>query len=432
MQRTTVHLDKPNMLLNRPSIRPITSLDFPAHDYRELQNGMPLFFMRGGTQRVTKMELIMTAGKTSERGPGVAQSTASLLQEGTRHKTGREIADALDYYGATLQSSAGVDMARITLYALTSRIPDILPLVLEIFSEPSFPESELETYRENALQKLQLDLTKNDVLGYRALMSALFGEDHPYGYNMQAENLHALNRQSLRMHHQHRMYRAPFRVFVSGLLDESVVSQIADQFGDLPVHRAHEDLRARPSLHRPIHKSIEGPQPHQASLRIGRQLFTREHPDFPGMYVLNTLLGGFFGSRLMRNIREKRGLTYHIYSSMDSFQHSGYFFVSTDMMPENIDLAREEIYREWEKLQKEPVAADELRMVKNYLMGLLMSQIDGPFNASDILKTCILEFGDTSYFSRLVSTIQSISPEDLMHLAQTYLRRDEMSEILVV
>ena len=175
----------------------------------------------------------------------------------------------------------------------------------------------------------------------------------------------------------------------------------------------------------------DGPQSHQAAIRIGRKLFPQSHPDFNGLFVLNTILGGYFGSRLMAEIRETQGLTYGIYSSVDSFATDGCFYISTETATDNTQKVIEAIKKEVRNLQTILIPDDELDMARNYLMGHLMTQIDGPFSTLDFIKSLKIEFLEDISFKGMVDTIQQITPERLRELAVTYLDLDKWATIVV-
>ena len=173
------------------------------------------------------------------------------------------------------------------------------------------------------------------------------------------------------------------------------------------------------------------PNTHQSSIRIGRKLFSRHHPDYKGLFVLNTILGGYFGSRLMANLREEKGYTYNIHSSLDAMRYDGYFYIGTEVGTQHTSATLEQIYLEMQKLQDTPISTDELEMVRNYLMGNFLTMLDGPFNVSEVAKTLVSDHIPLSFFESLVRTVQEIQAEELQLLAQKYLNKEEMWEVIV-
>ncbi len=160
-------------------------------------------------------------------------------------------------------------------------------------------------------------------------------------------------------------------------------------------------------------------------------MFSRRHPDYNGVYVLNTILGGYFGSRLMANIREKRGFTYNIYSTADAMLHDGCLYVATEVNNGKVKATIKQIFAEMQRLREEPAPVAELEMVRNYLLGMLLNGLDGPLNISDVIKTLVTEELPLDAFDALVHTIRTITPEQLQVLAQRYLQEQDFWVVTV-
>ena len=169
----------------------------------------------------------------------------------------------------------------------------------------------------------------------------------------------------------------------------------------------------------------------QSAIRIGKPMFSKTHADYPAMQVLNTLLGGYFGSRLMKNIREDKGFTYGIGSAVVSMMQGGYFFISSEVGADVCSKAIDEIYKEIEILKTEPVPADELQMVKNYMLGSFLKSIDGAFNLADRWKGIMFYNLGYDYYDRFINTVKTISSEELMKLANKYFQKESLYELVV-
>lgn len=414
-----------------PAIKPIPNLILPQHELHYLSNGIPVYSFSAGTQEVLKIECIFDAGKSYESQHQIAKITAALLTEGTKGFSSAELAEKTDFYGATLSSRGGVDTARIRLYCMNKHLEKVLPCLFEVMYFPTFPQEELDFYIEDKIEKLELDLTKNENIAYRLLTEVIFGTEHPYGYNPQIEDLKKARKDLLEEHHKTHYRTDNVKIFVSGKLKPDTLPLLDKYLGQYQKTglAVKTEFNIVSSQERKI--VVKGPQRHQAAIRIGRPLFGRGHADFPGMYVMNTLLGGYFGSRLNTNLREEKGYTYGIYSSVDTFQRGGCFYISTEVGTNKMKKSLAEIYHEIERLQSEEVNKEELDMVQNYLLGFLMSQMDGPFNSMDMIKSLLLEAGETSYFELLIRKIKTTTPRDIKLLAQKYLKREDLIEIVV-
>ena len=421
------------MNAGQPLILPVTSLSLPAYKSDRLANGMELYALPGGNEPVMKMEIVFRAGAAFEKKTAVAEVMAGLLSEGTQKLSSADFAEKIEFLGSTLQTRGGVDTVRIKLFTLTRYFPQLIELINDIILFPAFDEQELKVYINNKLERLQIDLRKNEVLAYRNLTEIIFGKKHPYGRNPKPEDYLGISTNDLRDHHQHFILPQNGMIFISGAYGEDVLENIKQVLGSWNPSQpngvnAHITHVAESSIG---YFEMDGPQSHQAAIRIGRRLFTQHHPDWNGLYVLNTILGGYFGSRLMAEIRENLGLTYGIYSGVDSFSEDGCFYISTETTTDNIKTVIQAIRVETQKLQEVLIPENELQMARNYLMGHLMTQLDGPFSTLDQIRSMKIErLGDES-FGELVNTIQNISSGDLRDLAIRYLDLDQWATIVV-
>ena len=416
-----------------PPIHAIKELALPVYETRVLPNGMLLFLLQGGSEPVMRMEIVFRAGASYEHKSGVAEVMAGLLSEGTQHMTSAALAEKIESLGATMFTRGGVDTVRIRLLTLTRYFPDLIGVVHEVIREPAFDPSELKVFAENKVERLRIDLKKNEVLAYRHLTEAIFGPQHPYGKNTHPEDYLAITEEDLKIHHREHIVPQKGMVFVSGSFGEKEIGLLAETIGSWRKDDADGQgvLNGFPEEIRTGYLEYEGPQRHQAAIRIGRKLFPQSHPDFNGLFVLNTILGGYFGSRLMTEIRENQGLTYGIYSGVDSFAADGCFYVSTETATDNTAHVIAAIGLEMNKLREELIPEDERQMARNYLMGHLMTQIDGPFSTLDFIKSMKIENLGDEVFAAMVDTIQEISPHQLRELALKYLDPAEWVTIVV-
>lgn len=421
--------------LNRklpPPVHEPGGLVLPRPELSHLDNGMPLYVLDFPDQEIVKIELVFRAGRPEEEKRLVARAAARMLREGTATRTGAEIAETIDFYGGTLSIPASLDMANFQLFSLKKYAPALLPVFAELFRTPSFPERELDTFRENHIAELLVELEKPEVRAYRELTERIFGADHPYGYNSTPDDYRALTRDDLTAHFGRWFTADNGCLFASGRIDADLRASLNEQFGKI-ISRAQPPESRLPAAGAatPGRVALTHPGSLQTAIKIGRRLFARRHPDFDGMFVLNTLLGGYFGSRLMMNIREKRGYTYNIYSSADTLLHDGYLYIATEVNPGKAAATIREIFAEMRRLCETPVDADELDMVRNYLLGVLLNGLDGPMNVSEMVRNLVVDELPWEAFERLVATIRSITPGQLQALAARYLQPDDFWVVTV-
>ncbi len=421
----SIQINKP------PRVREIPEVRLPKYEKVVLTNGVPVYYVSGGTQDVVKLEIIYLAGKAYEAHRAVSRVTAALLTEGTKNHASEELAEHFDFYGAVISTIGGVDTARVRLYCMNKHLPKLLPVLQEVIEDPTFPREELDTYRDNWKERIRIDLEKNENIGYRKLTELVFGPDHPYGYNTDPGDLDKVTREMLIDHHHQYFQPQQMAIFLSGKVHESALHLLDKYFGQKLRSGKRQVLTSQIETNSERTHFFPGPQKHQSSIRIGRPMFTKTHPDYPGMYVANTLLGGYFGSRLMSNIREEKGLTYGIYSNIDTFSQGGCFYISTEVASKNVRLCLDEIYSEIERLKTEPIPDQELQMVKNYLMGSFLMRMDGPFNSVDVIKSLLLETDQTDLFEPMIRKMKEITPSEIQSLLKTYLDRGDLIEIVV-
>jgi predicted Zn-dependent peptidase len=301
----------------------------------------------------------------------------------------------------------------------------------EIILQPSFDERELNTFAENNIQSLMVDLTKNDIVAYRQITELMYGKDHPYGYNSTPDDYRALKRTDLQRYHRENYTPDNMLIFVSGRFDDDVLKLLNQHLGQFRSDFIKTNTPLSFTDEKPQSIRIKNPDSLQSSIRLGRRFGSRRNSDFEGFFVLNTVLGGYFGSRLMTNIREKKGYTYNIYSSLDLMLHDGYFYIGADVGNEYLEATIKEIYKEIAVLQRTLIGNDELKMVRNYILGNMLNMVDGPFAVSDVIRTLKTEGVGLEAFEHFVRTVRNITPEELRLLAQKYLRKEDLFEVIV-
>jgi zinc protease len=415
-----------------PEYKGIDQLKLLPLEQTTLNNGIELFTLIGGSQEVTKIDLFSPSGLVQAGKPLLASSTNNLIEEGTTSRTSAQISEQLDFYGAHIGQSASYHHSMVSLVTLTKHLDDTLPIFADIIRNPVFPEKELSIYLNNKKMEFMVDSEKVRTLASRKFSNVIFGAQHPYGVVVEPALFDTIKRDDLVRFHQQTYTPANCQILVSGQPGKNFHQIINQLFGD---------TNWKPSV--PIIKSFPDVQPHQervhhvpkdgsvqSALRIGRKLFPRNHPDFMKIQVLNTILGGYFGSRLMTSIREEKGYTYGISSHVVPLKHSGFWVITTELKNEVREIAIEDIFHELSLLQNQKVSNDELQLVKNYMLGDLLRQIDGPFAICDQIKGLLENEMDLGFYSQMVETIKTITSDDLLSLAQRYLNRDDFYVVI--
>ncbi|GLR16598.1 M16 family metallopeptidase [Portibacter lacus] len=420
-----------NLRKNGPPIKMIDRVELPDFEKITLDNGLSLYSISQGTQDIIKIELVFEAGRPFELKKVVSRACNSQIKEGSLLMNSKQIVDKVDYYGATLRTSENLDSCSVSLFCLGKHFETLIPILHEVVTKPAFPEEELRKYIKTNSERLKIELVKNDVIAYRSITESIFSKDHPYGYNSEITDYEALTREDLVQHYQKNYGYNNCTIFLSGKVTTEHLEVCNKYFGNgflvaSPEEKVPKDINLKPEKIK-----ISANQEFQTAIKIGRKLFKRSHADYPGIYVLNAIFGGYFGSRLMSNIREEKGYTYNIYSEVDVMKHDGLFMIGTEVSDEYASKTLHEIYHEMKVLREELISEEELNMVRNYLMGRILNFIDGPFNTGRLLKSIVLSNLPENYFSNLVSTIKNVTSEELQVLANRYLNEDEMWTISV-
>ena len=397
-----------------------------------LDNGVEVYAVDAGAEEVLQTEWIFSAGNAQEDKNLVAATTNFLLRNGTSTKTAFQINEQFDYYGSYINRACYNETATITLHSLTRHIDNLLPKVRELITDSVMPQEELSIYQQNMKQRLKVSLKKSDFVAGRLIDVYLYGEKHPYGKYSSAEDFDALKREELVDFYKKYYQQGKLIIFVAGKLPQNLEQLLNTNFGDLPFANVIEKETAPVLGTEKKVRITNDPDGAQGSIRIARPFPNRHHPDFLKAQILNALFGGFFGSRLMSNIREDKGYTYGIHSYLlNHVQQSGWL-VSTEAGKDVCEATIEEVYKEMKLLRDEPVKAEELMLVRNYMMGSILGDMDGPFQIIARWKNIILNNLDEKYFYDSIETIKSVSAEELQLLAQKYLQPDDFYELVVI
>lgn len=397
-----------------------------------LSNGTAVYAVNAGAEDVLQLEWVFFAGNWHEGKPLVAATTNFMLKNGTVQKTAFQINEHFEYYGSYLNRTCANETATITLHCLSKHLEVLLPVVREMITESIFPEDELATYKQNMQQRLRVNLKKCDFVATRLIDTYLYGESHPYGRFSRFEDFEALNREELSVFYKDYYQHGKLILFAAGKLPINLFSLLEKAFGDLPLQTPPiADIQSQPATEKK-YRVMNDPQGLQGAVRIGTPFPNRHHPDFLKAQVLNSVFGGFFGSRLMTNIREEKGYTYGIHSYLENHLQQSAWVVSTETGRDVSEATVVEIYKEMEMLRNELIDDEELLLVRNYMIGSILGDLDGPFHIISRWKNLVLNGLDESFFYKQIETIKTVPAEELQELANKYLQPEKFYELVVV
>jgi zinc protease len=419
-----------------PAIRAIAHPALPDYSTVQLDNGLNVYVLHFPESEILKVEVAFHAGRPEEQDKLAAYMTPRLMREGAGDYSAARIAEMFDFYGTGVTTWSWLDATGFILTGLAKYASETLPLFADILLRPAFHQAELENLIQIHIGELKVELEKVEVISYRTLTERLYGSAHPFGYNSATADYLAVTVDALKRFHHDHLSLGKAQIMVTGNITPDVIAVLNKTLGSAPAGppaAPRENCPPKPvkvAGKRPMVK-VKQPGALQTAVKMGRLLFNRQHPHFYEVQVLNTLFGGYFGSRLMTNIREEKGYTYNIYSGIDTYFDSGYLYVATEVNSDKITATIRAIRREMKKLREEPVQEEELTMVRNYMIGALLNGFDGPLNMSGILRAIAFEGIGKESFDRQMDILQTITPERIQELAGIYLQPEDYLTVVV-
>ncbi|AFM05681.1 putative Zn-dependent peptidase [Bernardetia litoralis DSM 6794] len=412
-----------------PDFQIIKAHKLPEINTQKLKNGISFHQLITKNQPVLGFQIVFEAGRCQENKTGEAAFMAKILLEGTHNHTGKQIADKISFYGASINVDSGNDFTIVSFYTLGKHLEELLPLLKEILQEPTFPQSELDNLKNRSVQNLKIQEERTAYKATVELKKVLF-KGHPYSASSSEESIRVVQRQDIIDFYENNIKSNPFEAYLVGDIDansEKLITDFIESF-EVNTDKDGKKLLKNPSnTVTKIYEEIEGSV--QTSIRIGRILFDQKHSDFPAFKVMNMILGGYFGSRLMQNIREDKGYTYGISSRNAAMKNGSYFVIGTDVKKEIYQDAVNEIYKEIEKLKNEPVSEEELENVKNYMSGNFLGSLSTAFAVMDKIQDIHVYNLDENYYNDYITKLRKVTIEDVQKMAQKYLV--DLSEVCI-
>lgn len=418
-------------MLNRslpPSFQKDFSFKLPSPEVISITDEVDFVFLNNLDQNVFKLEVVFGAGKWYEPKSGVSHFTAEMLDKGTSRKTSKEIAETLDYYGAQIEITPGPDFISASIYGLKSYLRETFEVFYEIITTPSFNEDEFTLQRKIFIQSLKINNEKNSFVASQLIRKNIFGTNHPYGNSIQESDVTNLTITQLEDYFRNNFLLS--EIYLVGNLNHSDINWLTEKFKKFKTKKLIQNysynLTAGASFER-----IQKPKSLQASIRMGKRVINRSHEDFPSVILASHILGGYFGSRLMKNIREEKGLTYGISSSINPFRNDCLLSISTDTNIENLDVTVNEIKLELSRLQNDVVQSSELATSKNHFLGSLVSEISNQFLALSKIKTQRLNSLPLGYYESLFSAVKKCGAKEVQSAAQKYFNPSDLMVVTV-
>ena len=425
-----------------PIIEPMSLENLALPRLEAMPNGVPLYRLNGADKGVVRFDILFKGGYAVQSKPLLAMFANRMLREGAGALSAAEISQKLDYYGAWIDMYSSQNCNHITLYTMSKHFGPLLQVLEEMVKHPQFPQDNLDTVKRNNRSYFTVNSHKVDVVSQRYFENSLWGEDHPLGHVVEAADYDAITRADVVEYYNSYYGSRNCAMFIAGSVNDAMLSAIAASFGNDvwgaginakvkgESGKLAEAQVANPS---PIYgrRSIPVPGAMQSGVKMGFMAMDSAHPDFHKFRFLCVLLGGYFGSRLMSNIREKNGYTYHIAAEMDAYGKRNAFMISSETATEYVEPLIKEVYKELERLVAEPVSDSEIELVRNYIMGELCREYEGQSAKSEVFINAWLSGVGFDSVNRYIDEIKSVTAADLHRLACEYFKKENMIEIVV-
>ena len=417
----------------QPLIKPLEHLKLNVPQRITLPNGIPLSVINAGDQEVVRVDILFEGGRWRQNKKLQALFTSRMLREGTTRYSSKEISEKLDYYGAWLELSSSSGYDYVTFYSLNKYFAQVVDIIESIIKEPLFPEKELDIIIDTNIQQFLVNKEKVDFQSQRALFEALYGKNHPFVNPIVEEDYRNISKELLQSYFSQFYNSAGCAIFMAGKITPEMIEKIKESFGNQPfgASDAKTPMPVYPTeLTGEKRIFIDRPDAHQSSVKLGLHIMERNHPDFLKFKVLATLFGGYFGSRLMANIREEKGYTYGISAGIVKYPDSNLLLIAAETDNSYVEPLITEVYNEIDRLHNEMVSAEELSLVKNYMMGELCRNYESPFSLTDAWIFNYTYRLDDDYYDKVLTAIQTTTPEDVQRLARKYLCKDQLKEVI--
>ncbi len=418
--------------MQRPEIKPITDLHIFQPQCIKLDNGIPLYVFNLGDQEASRLDIIYEGGRCDGNNQTESELVSATLREGTLKHNAAEIAETLDFYGSWFGGDASSHSITLSLYILNRNFSNVVPLLAEIATEPSFPEHEFQTLKSAAKTRLTTNREKVAFLSMETFAQMHFGDKNNLGKKVTEQVIDGITTESLRQFHKDWFHPANMKILLSGKVDDEMIGIINKTFGSIsdntPHRESHNDL---PTVDfNAVTQIVNKTGAVQSCIRMGIPAVLRTDPEYIPLRILTTALGGYFGSRLMTNIREDKGYTYGISASLLGYRDTSMMMITSQCDTSYTWKVIDEIKKEIEQLQTEPILPDELNRIKSHMLSDLARTLDTPFSIADYYASMFTNHFPEDYFTRQVEIINSITPAELLDIAQRHISADRFLTVV--
>jgi predicted Zn-dependent peptidase len=422
-----------------PALGPATPVKLPAIQKSKLSNGLPVWIVEMHKVPVVQVNLLVLTGTADDPAGkyGIGALTASMLQDGAGTRSALDIADAVDFLGADINTAAGIDSAGVRLHSTTAKLADALPIMADVALRPTFPQAELDRVRQQRLTTIAQARDSAETVSGLAFGRVLFGPAHRFGTATigTADTLKSFTVADLRAYYGSVYRPENAAILVAGDVAPAQVRTLLEaHFGKwraaAVTPAAHVKLPPPPERTSRGVYIVDKPGAAQSQIRIGAVGVARSTPDFFPIQVMNTILGGSFESRLNMNLREKHGYTYGASSQFDMRASAGPFFATAGVQTDKTVDALKEFFNELNGILQ-PVPADELARARNYITLRFPERFETTADVTDRLEQLLVYHLPDDYYSTYVQNTQAVTPADVQRVARAYITPDRFAVVVV-
>lgn len=418
-------------MLNRQIAPKLTVLDkivYPEPSYKNINNlDFYSFHMPGSS--VVQLDLVFTTGFLGQGQPLLANYSFNQILSGTEKLNSTTINESLDSLGAFTSMKVNQNHSILTIYCLEDKLKGVLKIITPVIQKVNYPENDLEVYRNELLNNYKINTTKTSYNARVATNRLLYGSETELGYCVQEEDYLSVSRGTIQEFHSQKILKGGcFVVLNSG--NPELQEEISNYFDSFTTSLSPMNHNLEHNSSKNMKELVHVENAVQSAVKVSKITIGPNQSDFHKLTFVNTLLGGYFGSRLMSNIREDKGLTYGIHSALRINGDKGVFEISTEVKGDKHSLCLEEIDKEIKRLQVEQVTTKEMETVKNYTLGLITKNTSNPTSNNNRLINLKSKGLTYSHLYSYIKTINQMTPKDVLEISNTYLQLDSLYRVV--
>jgi zinc protease len=413
-----------------PKPGPESKVKFPSYYEKTLPNGLKVIVIENHEQPIVYVSFVVKSGSTYDGElPGLASVTAELLTKGTKTRSATQIAEEIDFVGGSLNATASWDATNVSVLVLKKYLGVGVDILQDVVLNPTFPEEEIERVRTQRLASIKQSKAEAGYLAGVRFSKELFA-GHPYANESggNEESIQKMKRDDLvKFYQTHFIPNNSFIIFAGDITPSEALPLVEKYFGGWKKGKnPHKEFQTVKDVNQTKVVIVDKPGAVQSAIRIGHLGIDRKNKDYVKVYTLNTLLGGYFNSRINMNLRETHGYTYGASSFFDARIYPGPFIVSADVRNEVTDSSIAEVIKELKRIIDEPVPEDELKMAKDYIVGSFPLQIETPAQVASRVMTIEIYGLPKDFYDRFREEVKKITAKDIQGTARKYLHPDKL------